>query len=180
MLLTHAAAVDGFFAVYFGVFKELDEQEKTAKGGDVPRPTFGSSGSDATAVAAFYSYWLSFATCRSDRAFAKHDKWDLSDAPSPVMRRLMRQKNMAVRDKARAMFNDKASPQPNSRAARRPRTVTRLLPARHPPVARRDAPKLAGRSPPAGSPMISHYLLPDLPCCAPLACAARCAAWLRG
>ena len=59
-------------------------------------------------VTAFYAYWLHFSSGRSDRAFAQHDKWDLREAPSPMMRRLMHQKNMAVREKARTMFNDKA------------------------------------------------------------------------
>jgi len=98
---------DGFFAVYSTVFQELDEQEKTAKNGDGCRPGFGGAGSDLGAVQAFYAYWLNFSTCRSERAFAKQDKWDLEDAPSPLMRRLMRQKNMEVREKARKMFNDK-------------------------------------------------------------------------
>ena len=79
-------------------------------------------------VAAFYTYWLSFSSCRSDRAFAQHDKWDLSEAPSPMMRRLMHQKNMAVREKARAMFNDKA----RRRAV--PPPPAPLSPARPPPV----------------------------------------------
>ncbi len=100
-------AADGFFSVYSRVFEELDAQERTAKGGDTSRPGFGSAGSDEHAVADFYRFWLSFHTCRSDRAFARHDKWDLSDAPSPLMRRLMQQKNGAIRDKARRMFNDK-------------------------------------------------------------------------
>ena len=59
-------------------------------------------------MTAFYAYWLNFSSGRSDRAFAQHDKWDLREAPSPMMRRLMHQKNMAVREKARSMFNDKA------------------------------------------------------------------------
>ena len=59
-------------------------------------------------MTAFYAYWLHFSSGRSDRAFAQHDKWDLREAPSPMMRRLMHQKNMAVREKARTMFNDKA------------------------------------------------------------------------
>ena len=98
---------DGFFAVYTTVFRELDEQEQTARHGDARRPGFGGAGSVIDDVTAFYAYWLNFSTCRSDRAFAKHDKWDLSDAPSPLMRRLMQQKNKAIRDKARKMFNDK-------------------------------------------------------------------------
>ena len=108
--LTHtplASAADGFFSVYCNVFQDLHLQEKTAGAGDAHRPGFGSAGSELEAVTAFYAYWLSFSTCRSDSAFAKHDKWDLSEAPSPVMRRLMQQKNKAVRDKARKMFNDK-------------------------------------------------------------------------
>lgn len=98
---------DGFFAVYTGVFKGLDEQERTAKNKDARRPGFGSAGSVVDEVTEFYQYWRNFSTCRSDRAFAKHDKWDLSDAPSPLMRRLMQQKNKIIRDKARKMFNDK-------------------------------------------------------------------------
>ena len=100
-------AAGGFFSVYATVFGELDAQERTAKNGDSARPGFGGAGSDLAAVVAFYTYWLNFSTCRSDRAFAKHDKWDLADAPSPVMRRMMRQKNVAVRERARKMFNDK-------------------------------------------------------------------------
>ena len=98
---------DGFFAVYSGVFRELDEQEKTARYTPLRRPGFGGAGNDVGAVTDFYAYWLDFATVRSDGAFAKHDKWDLGDAPSPLMRRLMQQKNKAVRDRARKMFNDK-------------------------------------------------------------------------
>ena len=101
---------DGFFAVYTTVFSELHQQEKSARGGDVHRPGLGSAGAAEEAVTAFYVYWLAFSTSRSDRAFAKHDKWDLSDAPSRVMRRLMQQKNLAVREKARKMFNDKVCP----------------------------------------------------------------------
>ena len=71
------------------------------------RPGFGGAGSVVDDVTAFYTFWRNFTTCRSERAFAKHDKWDLSDAPSPMMRRLMQQKNKAIRDKARKMFNDK-------------------------------------------------------------------------
>jgi len=100
-------AVDGFFAIYTDVFQNLHEQEKTAKHGDTSRPGFGSAGSDVTAVNSFYTHWLNFSTGRSERAFAKHDKWDLDDAPSPLMRRLMQQKNKAFRAKARTMFNDK-------------------------------------------------------------------------
>jgi hypothetical protein len=81
-------------------------------------------------VTAFYTYWLNFSSGRSDRAFAQHDKWDLREAPSPMMRRLMHQKNMAVREKARAMFNDKARrrampllPCTSSRASPAPATV---------------------------------------------------------
>ncbi len=102
------AAADGFFSVYCDIFRKLHEQEKTAKHGDVPRPDFGGAGSEVNSVTAFYAYWLHFSSGRSDRAFAQHDKWDLREAPSPMMRRLMHQKNMAVREKARTMFNDKA------------------------------------------------------------------------
>jgi DnaJ family protein A protein 5 len=98
---------DGFFAVFAGVFKDLDEQEQTAKHGSVRRPRFGGPSSTADEVTDFYTEWLEFATARSDRAFAKHDKWDPSDAPSKLMRRLMQQKNKLIRDKARKMFNDK-------------------------------------------------------------------------
>ena len=100
-------AEDGFFSVYANVFHDLNEQEKTAQNGSAYRPGFGSAGSDQIAVTAFYSYWLHFSTCRSDKAFSKHDKWDLCDAPSPLMRRLMQQKNKIFRDKARKMFEGK-------------------------------------------------------------------------
>ena len=100
-------AADGFFAVYLSVFRDLHEQEKTASGGEIYRPDFGGVGSDESAVAAFYQFWLNFSTLRSDGAFAAHDKWELADAPSPLMRRLMQQKNKAVREKARRMFNKK-------------------------------------------------------------------------
>ena len=96
---------DGFFGVYSSVFQGLHAQECSAKAGDVDRPHFGSSSTDD--VTAFYTYWLNFATCRSDAAFAKHDKWDLAEAPGPVARRLMQQKNKGIRLKARNMFNDK-------------------------------------------------------------------------
>ena len=100
-------AADGFFSVYAGIFKGLDDQEKTAKDGDLRRPGFGGAGSTKDAVTEFYQFWLGFSTCRSDRAFAKHDKWDLETAPSPLMRRLMQQKNKGIRERARKMFNDK-------------------------------------------------------------------------
>eukprot|EP00900_Chrysochromulina_parva_P019998 jgi/Chrpa1/279/Chrysochromulina_OHIO_Genome00001712-RA len=102
-----SAHEDGFFGVYSKVFRELDEQERTAANGDVRRPRFGGAGSDEDAVADFYAYWLSFSTCRSERAFAMHDKWDLDDAPNHLMRRLMQQRNREIRDKARKMFNEK-------------------------------------------------------------------------
>ena len=104
--------MDGFFSVYCDVFRKLHEQERTAKQGDVLRPDFGGAGSEVDSVTAFYAYWLNFSSGRSDRAFAQHDKWDLREAPSPMMRRLMHQKNMAVREKARTMFNDKAGRRP--------------------------------------------------------------------
>ena len=96
---------DGFFGVYSAIFQGLHEQECSAKAGDVDRPLFGSSSTED--MTAFYEYWLNFSTCRSDAAFAKHDKWDLAEAPGPVARRLMQQKNKAIRLKARKMFNDK-------------------------------------------------------------------------
>lgn len=99
--------VDGFFPVYAKLFEQLHEQEKTAKHGDIPRPGFGGPASGMHDVTSFYGYWVHFSTSRSERAFARHDKWNLDDAPSPMMRRLMQQKNRAVREKARQMFNDK-------------------------------------------------------------------------
>ena len=101
------SAADGFFAVYGGVFGSLDEQECTARYGAVRRPGFGDALSIADEVTDFYEYWLGFSTCRSVRAFARHDKWDLSEAPSKLARRLMAAKNQAIRERARKMFNDK-------------------------------------------------------------------------
>ena len=51
---------DGFFAVYTGVFKGLDEQERTAKNKDARRPGFGSAGSVVDEVTEFYQYWRNF------------------------------------------------------------------------------------------------------------------------
>lgn len=101
-------AEDGFFAVYSAVFRDLHQQERTARNAtNSHRPDFGSANSGEATVTDFYAYWLNFTTCRSDRAFSKHDKWDLNEAPSPLMRRLMQQKNKVIRDKARKMFDDK-------------------------------------------------------------------------
>ena len=106
------ADAGAFYAVFLGVFRELDAQEQTAKrgggggGAAAARPSFGGAGAAEDSVTAFYAHWLNFATRRSDKAFAKFDKWDLNDAPSRVMRRLMHEKNRAARETARRTFND--------------------------------------------------------------------------
>ena len=111
-------------------------------------------------MTAFYAYWLNCSSGRSDRAFAQHDKWDLREAPSPMMRRLMHQKNMAVREKARSMFNDKA----RRRAVPPP-----------PPV-----PPSSSRAPSSRVPAMLLFPCFSRACNGRHAAAVRHAAWLRG
>ena len=100
-------AEDGFFAVYSAVFRDLHQQERTARNATtaidptLERQLWGGDGDRLLRLLA----QLHDVPLRP--SFSKHDKWDLNKAPSPLMRRLMQQKNKVIRDKARKMFDDK-------------------------------------------------------------------------
>mmetsp|Transcript_45505 Transcript_45505/g.89519 ORF Transcript_45505/g.89519 Transcript_45505/m.89519 type:complete len:846 (-) Transcript_45505:143-2680(-) len=99
----------GFFKVFADLFAEIDKLEGTAVNDsnakvskDIKRPGFGLSSSEAELVEAFYSYWSNFVSVRS---FAHRDKWNLKDAPSRQVKRLMEADNKKIRFAAKKKFN---------------------------------------------------------------------------
>lgn len=51
----------------------------------------------------FYSYWLSFSTCKS---YAWEDKYELKQAPNRRVQRLMEKENKKLRDAGRKKRNE--------------------------------------------------------------------------
>lgn len=83
------------------MFNGLHEQERTGREGDVYRPGFGFMNSGPETVEAFYTYWLKFESCRS---FCHCDKYALDKAPSRIVKKLMGQKNLMERRKAKSLL----------------------------------------------------------------------------
>ncbi|ESK98276.1 hypothetical protein Moror_26 [Moniliophthora roreri MCA 2997] len=102
---------NGFYTIYRNLFSRLQAEEQLA-GGDVDLPSFGystwpwippSRAEESSAARTFYNTWMNFVTAKD---FAWMDQWNLSEAPSRQVRRLMEKDNKKVRDDARREYND--------------------------------------------------------------------------
>ncbi|KFG57070.1 DnaJ domain-containing protein [Toxoplasma gondii RUB] len=104
---------ESFWKVYGDVFATLtreEEEELRANGADAHLlervaaiPELGSSTSPWTEVAAFYSFWSSFASLKS---FAFADSWKISPQDSRAERRWLQKENEKLRRAKRKQFND--------------------------------------------------------------------------
>ncbi|KAK7051093.1 hypothetical protein VNI00_005205 [Paramarasmius palmivorus] len=102
---------NGFYTIYRNLFSRLQAEEHLA-GGDVDLPSFGDSTwpwtpsskvEEDRAARTFYNAWINFSTAKE---FAWMDQWNLSEAPSRQVRRLMEKDNKKARDEARKEYND--------------------------------------------------------------------------
>ncbi|KAL0580009.1 hypothetical protein V5O48_002012 [Marasmius crinis-equi] len=102
---------DGFFTIYRNLFARLKAEEVLA-GGEENLPSFGYStwfwapvvkGEDETAARTFYNVWINFSTAKD---FVWKDQWNLTEAPTRQVRRLMEKDNKKARDDARREYND--------------------------------------------------------------------------
>ncbi|KAF9267646.1 DnaJ-domain-containing protein [Marasmius fiardii PR-910] len=102
---------DGFYAIYRNLFARLKAEEVLVDG-DTTLPSFGFStwswtpaakGEEDTAARTFYNVWANFSTAKD---FAWKDQWNLTEAPTRQVRRLMEKDNKKARDDARREYND--------------------------------------------------------------------------
>jgi len=97
---------EGFWAVYQGVFVQIDrdeEMEEEVGTTHYAAPLFGNSKSTAEEVFAFYSHWNNFATIKS---FAWSEKYNPNEGNNRRIRRLIEGENKKERQKSRKAFND--------------------------------------------------------------------------
>ena len=98
----------GFFRVYGKLFAALDDQEQSASlAANRERfqtgPAFGSSNDDWNAVKKFYNHWSAFST---QKTFAWADEYNLAEADTRKVRRLMDEENRKLRRFEVKEFND--------------------------------------------------------------------------
>ena len=97
----------GFYAVYAAAFADLADLEGRGGvgAGSAGAPRFGCGDSPWAEVAAFYSWWGSFA---SERDFSWADTWNPLGmrGASRKARRMMEEENRKERRRARAEFNE--------------------------------------------------------------------------
>jgi len=98
----------GFYAIYAAIFEAIAKEEDACEVGEDddgdrrPFPSFGIAASNSSAMTAFYTRWLDFA---SRKSFDDAAEWNPTEADRRDLRRGMDKQNKVLRQAAKKRFN---------------------------------------------------------------------------